>query len=962
MGHRLLLAAALALVLAGCATANPGACEAEVAACTSDADCDGFQCTAGCCTRDRLCQSNAECPDPGTVCNGGLCGPPAAPECTTSRDCAGHPAGNICGPAGACVRCLTNNDCATNGTQICTPANTCAPRPGGCSVDANCTESGRGKCKQDERLCVECLNTADCIAGSGNVCASNRCVPPPTRCTANTDCLGSTPYCDAARGACVECLDRSQCDFGQRCEASRCVAAPTCADDDGCEAGRCLVATGACVECLSAADCPDATFACDPASHACRPSSACAGNADCAGRAGATKCLLPAGFCVACLGDLDCGAGERCTNNACTAAPAGCATNAECLSSPSGLYCQAATGACVACLEGAHCPSGRCDAAAGTCLPGCAGDGNCPAAAPRCEPATAACVECLGDDDCPAGRVCTNDACVPGCRSAADCAAPTPLCDLALAACVECATSAECSGGASCQAGRCVAPATGGVGQPCAAGDTCTDDDAVCWPDSAGPRCRRTCDPYGSGCEAGQACSWFYFLPTGAPVGACLPRNERGGPGATCQDAADCELDLLCLSTSATGGRCGRLCDPAATPPGCESGDTCRALPALYDPSFAPPAGPLLTVGACVSASSDWGKPCSSDYSTNGADCAGGLTCGPNMGLLDDSFRVSTCQFPFGTAEANTSCTSGAGCRTGDCLEGPAVCNTSCKWTSDCTRAGLSSNARCVAYVWQGESAWTGELVSSATGACLPTCLSDASCAAAGSYCKLTTTFENSGLYQSSFQTYCAAKEGTERGPNRAAGARCREDGECASGFCVTNGRPGATDGWCSGVCNPAAAGQCDPANGVVCDALGVGLRLNDGPDRLPGTGDDAFGKASLCSGRRCGADADCAGASADPTQPRVCSPILQVDGPNSRYNGAVTSLRNTCQPRVGAGGAGANCTANADCGSGRCLEFTSGARRCYGACRSNADCATGSRCDLALDFGFASLPACVPQ
>lgn len=973
MGSRIVSLAALAaatFALAGCpTTAGPGTCAANVTACASDVDCGGFQCTAGCCSTDRLCDDDSDCPDSGTFCNSGVCGPREAVTCASSRDCRNVTDALICDLAGArCVQCLSNNDCSTNGSRICNAQKRCEPKPGGCGSDLQCTEAGRGKCKIAERVCVECLNTGDCISGSGNVCTANRCVPPPARCTSSAQCLAGTPYCHVGSGTCVACLEPGQCGAGRTCEGNACVAAPDCADDAGCAEGRCHVASRTCVECLGPSDCPDATYTCNATTRACEPGqTGCDDHGDCASRPGATKCLVSTGACVACVEDGHCTAGNRCTNNACVPIPAGCTGHTDCRANPAAQLCQTSTGRCVACLQGTDCTSsGRCDTAAGSCLGGCAEDRYCGGATPNCRVDTHTCVACLDDGGCGPGTVCTNNACVAGCTDGGDCSGATDVCDTATRTCVQCLTSADCTSGATCTQKVCVAPQTGGIGQPCATGDECTDANAICWPGTTNT-CRRLCDPYAAACGTGEACQWFSFDIAGEPVGACLPETLRGAAGASCQDDGDCELDLLCVPTSATTGRCSAYCDPAGSTV-CGAADECRELPALFDANASTPAGYLLTIGACVPALSDWGVPCRTDYGPNGAgsfssDCAGGLTCGPNIPLIDDSVRLSYCQYPFGSGEADTTCTDGSGCRTGDCLQGPQVCNTSCHWTSDCNRAGLSSLYRCVPYLWEAESVWTGETHYSTTGACLPTCRSSAGCADPGSFCMLTTTFENSGDFESSFQSYCYPKRGTAGGPNRAAGARCRLDGECASGLCLTNGTAGATDGYCSGVCDQrsTATGQCDPANGVVCDPSGVGLYLNVGRDGVPGTGDDAAGRAFVCSGKRCGANADCAGTSADSTRPRACALTYQASGPNTAY-GATLTLRTTCEPAVGRRAAGASCTLDEDCASNECIEFASGPKLCYGPCRGNGDCASGSRCQSEFDFGIATLSACVPS
>lgn len=77
-------------------------------------------------------------------------------------------------------------------------------------------------------------------------------------CEKQSDCEGGLPYCDASIGACVECLDSSDCRdrFGPyfgACSAGRCVQCQTdrdCPDDAECDKGWCG-------SCDSYHDCPD---------------------------------------------------------------------------------------------------------------------------------------------------------------------------------------------------------------------------------------------------------------------------------------------------------------------------------------------------------------------------------------------------------------------------------------------------------------------------------------------------------------------------------------------------------------------------------------------------------------------------------------------------------------------------------------------------------------------------------
>ncbi|MEZ4367863.1 MAG: OmpA family protein [Kofleriaceae bacterium] len=99
--------------------------------------------------------------------------------------------------------------------------------------------------------------------------------PKDPTCSADTDCKDGTVCVDKA---CVECRDDSQCDAGQTCKASVCVAKPECERDDDCADGK-VCQAGACRACSADADCgPGGT--CD--AGACRRATKCSVDEDCA--------------------------------------------------------------------------------------------------------------------------------------------------------------------------------------------------------------------------------------------------------------------------------------------------------------------------------------------------------------------------------------------------------------------------------------------------------------------------------------------------------------------------------------------------------------------------------------------------------------------------------------------------------------------------------------------------------
>jgi len=937
----------------------PVVCAAGVQTCTSDAQCGGTFCVAGCCTGVRTCTEDADCP--GQKCLGGRCGDG---RCASASDCSAIPDLPVCdnGPGGsfACVQCVTGSDCSSDGTRTC-EAKVCVAVPGGCASNADCRATLH-YCNRPAHVCVACLEDRHCI--EGQICDANTCKAPNGPCTSDTACRAPTPVCDAASHACVPCVDDTACGPGRRCQSHACVDAG-CTSDAHCAANpgspRCDTAISRCVPCLAAADC-EAGFACQ-SDHSCSATGPCDIDATCRARDAARPFCLADGRCVACKADADCGdATRRCLANACVARPAGCTSDTDCRTVPTAPRC-APDGACVACLADPDCGTGRRCEARG-CLDGCRADASCAAPTGKCLVVSGTCVACLADGDCGTGRICRGNACEPGCRSGADCVSSPAgrVCNVAARACVACLANSDCAAGAVCVDRQCVAPQSGAEGLPCGAGGACNAG-LVCHTEGDRGICRATCDPYAStsGCASGRVCARDGFDTSGAsPVlrGVCAAASSRGPAGAACTGAADCENDLVCIPTGAQSGLCSRLCNPDGGT--CPGSAVCRELPAA-----ATDDGELLSVGGCVPAASRYGTECASDYTADGSggvrpDCGAAMTCGP-VPLLDDSTtRVSICRPRAGTGEADQACTTGDACTAGACLAGPRVCNTSCRFASDCSRwsqTAYNRGYRCLPYFWT-EPAPPGEgelAATSITGACMPTCKSDASCPA-DRFCMLTPPFENSGRFQATFYSYCFLRLGSPSGPQKGAGQRCAADGECRSGWC----RSGAagSDGYCFGSCDASAAAsapQCDAAAGSVCDPSGVGLYMNPGADAQEGTADDAWGRAFVCSGRRCSADSDCAGLSADASRPRACALVLQVDGSNSAW-GAGVSLRTACEPAGGTARAGAACTSDADCASGNCLAFDTGHKGCFGACRTQADCASGSTC-ANLDFGTAATP-----
>ena len=214
------------------------------------------------------------------------------------------------------------------------------------------------------------------------VLAATGCSP---ECETPSDCApkGATPY------VCVEekCVpDTSPC-------AAGCGSGTVC--DEAADNGR-----GACVQCLSDAQCGGDTPVCDLDSKSCKT---CLAGAD--------------GSAQGCLSGQTCDAGGNGGLGACE----GCSTNAECAEGTP--QCKSgAPGVCVECLDDSHCASGAQPVCSGNNVCGCTESAQCGGETPLCDTARdngqGECVQCIDNSQCTAQQ---------GCNAAGRCEALTGL-------------------------------------------------------------------------------------------------------------------------------------------------------------------------------------------------------------------------------------------------------------------------------------------------------------------------------------------------------------------------------------------------------------------------------------------------------------------------------------------------------------------------------------------------------
>lgn len=166
--------------------------------------------------------------------------------------------------ANATFCCLSVESCAEFES---TPITTCTN-----SESPYCDDTGqygpRHTCIPDP-LSSPCSIAADCTNPERPYCVDRRCVA----CEDNGSCSASAPVCDANARSCGPCTSEADC-------AGRS------------EAAHCLMTTGACVGCVNSSQCTEATAPiCDATTQACRR---CSADAECT----SNVCDRDAGACV----------------------------------------------------------------------------------------------------------------------------------------------------------------------------------------------------------------------------------------------------------------------------------------------------------------------------------------------------------------------------------------------------------------------------------------------------------------------------------------------------------------------------------------------------------------------------------------------------------------------------------------------------------------------------------------
>ncbi len=408
----------------------PGGTESPDLCCTGGATCCGSGTNANACVDLSVpgnCCIEDDCGDPCQVCH------PMEHVCVARCDaatevCCADASGalvcvlaetcdcdQLCGPVETGINTGSYYCCTEPDYTICCdgPESECCGGPAGreCNANGHCCEENQfecnGVCVADGTPCSDCAVDDDC--GACAVCMNGNCAP-----------------CEAVGNIC--CND--VCANAQCCDAGDCVVqADVCLDAQGvniclCLDGICVPGTGA--TCTDSNDCDTGEVCCESECVAaeCCTAADCVVDADLCVVAGLNICLCVAGLC------------EPQVTPECTVA-ADCTGDDECVA------CQG--GSCVAVNPGGSCNGGAgiCDDVfcvnppSDGCSPGCDGDdecvecqnaecvavnqgGSCNGGAGICSDVY--CVECVTDDQCGSGAVCCDNVCFAGeCCFADDC-------------------------------------------------------------------------------------------------------------------------------------------------------------------------------------------------------------------------------------------------------------------------------------------------------------------------------------------------------------------------------------------------------------------------------------------------------------------------------------------------------------------------------------------------------------
>lgn len=394
--------------------------------CPASYTCDAGQCKARTRCTNNTCPQGLSCDTSTNFCINAagvdLCGACTAdPECRgTGSKCLALGGSTFCGKT-----CTSSTDCPANFTCAPTQGNIkqCIPSAGrctdNCAVPGAVCPQGRtcepnsGLCLATKRLCDTCTTDSECGApgdkcliadGGAKVCGQN-C---DTATSGGRLCPNGFACRDVSAGV-KQCLPQ-----GAECVVDPC-ATVTC--DRASTTPICDPATRACVECLRQADCPASDQQCT-AAKTCVVPGQCTTDQSCASDPGGRKCCTTASGkqCSQCCTNNDCSGGTPfCVVNTCQAqqdpcAGVSCGPSTAC--NPASGQCEATGGGGTSCQSDNDCPPSAlgtpqsCDIASHTCYDP---SGVC-ADASQCAPGQQCLIfcTCASDADCRGALICNE--------------------------------------------------------------------------------------------------------------------------------------------------------------------------------------------------------------------------------------------------------------------------------------------------------------------------------------------------------------------------------------------------------------------------------------------------------------------------------------------------------------------------------------------------------------------------
>ncbi len=372
----------------------------------------------------QSCKLTSDCPT-GQTCTGGFC-----ITKTVTADAIGQfDVGGDASTSTDLDSTSPGSDGASPGTDAITMTDTGSGNAKGaacqaCKVDADCGD--------EAFQCITLLNGTFCAkkCGSANDCpaafkcdkadtkaANNNCLPPNyscdgclvTPCDPGQSCVTATGKCAVVKQQCDECTAQADCADGLKCiklGATK-VCAPTCDNGAACPD------KSACQKTVVGNICAFQASTCCYGAN-CNVADACAQCAD--------KCF--GGACVDCLTDAQC-SGGKCDSNSHT-----CITSGAC-QAPTPI--KLANGSCVECTNDTHCASStvgpKCDLASHACAKSTVSNecAACTGPYPGCVQINGvwSCVECTTDADCAAKNAGTCSGTTYSCSGTVNVVGPT---------------------------------------------------------------------------------------------------------------------------------------------------------------------------------------------------------------------------------------------------------------------------------------------------------------------------------------------------------------------------------------------------------------------------------------------------------------------------------------------------------------------------------------------------------